>query len=101
MKQVLLFFFFISILTAPKVFCNGYDRPNDYVINVNPSPIRDRATVSCMYYIQKIEVFNLIGVIIGEYKGDETIDMTDQSKVYYKFKVYTPKGEFVKRVSKE
>ncbi len=101
MKQILLFLFFISITNAPKVFGNGFDRPNDYIVNINPSPIRDRASVSCIYYIQKIEVFNLIGVIIGEYKGDEMVDLSDQSKGYYIFKVYTPKGEFVKRVFKE
>jgi Secretion system C-terminal sorting domain len=80
---------------------NFGDRYNENTITVSPNPIRDRATVACNYYIQKIEVYNLIGVIITEGASNAQIDLTDQSRGYYIIKVYTPNGEFVKRVFKE
>ena len=95
---------FLTILFTTLTSFNDYfgDRANgDYIINVSPNPIKDRAHVYCNYYINRIEVFNLIGTVIGEYNGGEMIDLTNQSKGYYLIKVFTPLGEFIKRVYKD
>lgn len=74
---------------------------NDGGVSVSPNPIKDRAHVYCNYYINKVEVFNLVGTIIGEYNGGEMLDLTNESRGYYLIKVYTPQGEFIKRVYKD
>ncbi len=95
--------FLLLIFTTLTSFNNGFgDRNNvESNITVSPNPIKDRAHVYCNYYINKMEVFNLIGTLIGIYNGGEQIDLTNQSRGCYLIKVYTPQGEFIKRVYKE
>jgi hypothetical protein len=80
----------------------GGDKNNgESYISVSPNPVKDRAHVYCTFYINKFEVFNLVGTTIGNYNGGEMIDLTNHSRGYYLIKVYTPQGEFIKRIYKE
>jgi hypothetical protein len=101
MTKFLLFPILIIVSFLSLTSFNFGDRYNENNITVSPNPIKDRAMVACNYYIQKIEVYNLIGVIITEGSPDARIDLTDQSRGYYIIKVYTPNGDYVKRVFKD
>lgn len=94
----------ISFLLFTSFNSSGFagDKNNgESYISVSPHPVKDRAHVYCNFYINKFEVFNVVGTAIGNYNGGEMIDLTNQSRGYYLIKVYTPQGEFIKRIYKE
>lgn len=103
-KNLLLLILSFTLLTSFNNGSGGFpgDKTNgESYINVSPNPVKDRAHVYCNFYINRFEVFNLVGTIIGDYNGGEMIDLTNQARGYYLIKVYTPQGEFIKRIYKE
>lgn len=73
---------------------------NSSVLRVTPMPIKTSAYISCDYAIQKIEVYNLLGIQVLNTISEGTVDFSNLPSGFYIIKAYTSKGEFVKRVQK-
>lgn len=70
------------------------------VVRISPMPIKTNAYVSCDYAIFKIEVYNILGIQVIDNISEGSLDFSNLPSGYYIVKVYTSKGEFVKRVQK-
>jgi len=100
MKKIILFLFLL-LMTCLHANASPKQKYNDgSVVQVYPHPIKTLTKVTCEYYIQKIEVFNLLGNLIMERDGEGELDFSNESLGYYLIKVYTPRGEFVRKVQK-
>jgi hypothetical protein len=94
LNRILLLLILLVSLTSFKIL------DNNNMVRVSPMPIKTTANVYCDYAIQKIEVYNLLGIQVVNNISEGVVDFSNLPSGYYIVKVYTNKGEFVKRVQK-
>ncbi len=97
MKSFIRTFLFLVVLMSLTSF-NLLE--NNSVVYVSPMPIKTTANITCDYSIRSIEVYNILGIQVVNNISEGIIDFSSLPSGYYIIKVYTNKGEFVKRVQK-
>jgi pectate lyase len=90
-----LFYMKVSYMT---VGISKLETPN---ITLYPNPVKNRLFISSFSDIEKIEIYNLVGILLKRIESDfESIDMTYLNNGSYLIKVYTERGTSSKIVIK-
>ncbi|MFN6091090.1 MAG: T9SS type A sorting domain-containing protein [Bacteroidota bacterium] len=70
----------------------------DAIINIHPNPTSGILNIESMEFLKKIEVFNILGSLVGVYENEKQIDISILNAELYLIRFTSESGVEQRRV---
>jgi hypothetical protein len=68
------------------------------IVSIYPNPTNDMITINSTLPILKVEIFNMLGSMVGKTNSNNSVDLSLQPSGIYFLKIYSDSGFTSKKV---